>query len=286
MPAKDVPVTIVIIAQNEEANIQFCIESVVGWANEVFVVDSFSWDQTVLLATTAGAIVYQNQFADWASQRNWALNNLPLKTKWILFLDADEVATESFKQEVSQALLSVGEEIAAFYVYFDFVFLGSVLHYAYESPPVIRLIRLGQAHWEGSGAREYCVIDKPIAHIRNRIWHEDHKGLSKWIEKQNGNATREAKVLWERKAVAKLAPDSKTSERRLRVWIRNQIWPHLPLFLRPFIYFFYRYLLKRGFLDGRAGLTYTFLQGLWFNFLIDAKYYELLRRSRQGEQIQ
>src|SRR5690349_8549062 len=127
------PVTVIVIAQNEEANISYCIESVVGWAEQVFVVDSFSIDRTMLIAKTLGAAIYQNQFIDWASQRNWALDNLPIKTNWVFFLDADEVVTEAFKLETQQAISKASPELAAFYVYFDFIFLGRALKYAYEA---------------------------------------------------------------------------------------------------------------------------------------------------------
>jgi glycosyltransferase involved in cell wall biosynthesis len=264
--------TVVIIAQNEAPNIELCVRAVVDWAESVFVVDSFSTDATPELARAAGAEVIQHAFVDWASQRNWALEHLPLAMEWVLFLDADEQATEAFKQEVDEALARVESDVSAFYVYFDFVFLGRRLRHGYESPPVIRLIRRGKARWRGAGAREYCQVDGRIGSIKSRIWHEDHKGLSAWIEKQNRNATREAALLWQDDQAGEAA--AQASERQLRVWIRNRLWNQLPLFFRPLIYFFYRYTLRGGFLDGKAGLVYTFLQGFWLNFVVDAKLYE------------
>jgi glycosyltransferase involved in cell wall biosynthesis len=281
MSNKEANLTVIIIAQNEETNISFCIESAMSWAKDVFVVDSFSTDRTQELALNLGAKVYQNRFIDWASQRNWALTHLPLTTSWILFLDADEVATTAFKHEIDLALADEQTPLAAFYVYFDFVFLGRVLKYAYESPPVLRLIKKGKAQWEGAGAREYCVVDGQIGHINNRILHNDRKGLSVWIEKQNKNATREALVLLQPRSTTAAGAGlaRKSSERPFRIWLRDRVWTKLPLFIRPFFYFLYRYVVRRGFLDGKAGLAYTFLQGLWFNFLVDAKYYESLQAS-------
>jgi len=268
---------VVAIVQNEEDNIQYCIRSVAAWTDEIYVVDAFSKDKTRELAMACGAMVVQHEFLDWASQRNWALDNLPLVTDWVLFLDADEQATDAFKQEVDRALTGVSPDMAAFYVYFDFVFLGSCLRHAYESPPVIRLVRRDKALWKGAGAREYCQVDGKVGEIKSRIWHEDHKGLSAWIEKQNRNATREATLLWEKRSSEAIEVAPMSSERRSRVWIRERLWTRLPLFLRPFLYFLYRYLFKGGFLDGTEGLAYTFLQGFWFNFLIDAKYLEMQR---------
>jgi glycosyltransferase involved in cell wall biosynthesis len=270
---------VVVIAQNEAPNIVACLSSVISWAREVYVVDSFSTDDTVCLARAPGATVVQNTFVDWAAQRNWALDQLPLTAEWVLFLDADELATSAFRSDTDEAL-AAQPQLAAFYVTFDLIFLGRALRHAYESPPVIRLIRRGRARWQGAGAREYCQVDGGLGHIGSPLRHEDCKGLSAWIEKQNRNATREACLLWSQRAGP--APAAlKSSERQFRVWARERVWRKLPLFVRPLVYFGYRYIVRGGFLDGSAGLAYTFLQGFWYNFLIDAKYFELAIASRQ-----
>jgi glycosyltransferase involved in cell wall biosynthesis len=272
-----IPVALVVIAQNEEVNIRYCLDSVRDWCKEMYVVDSFSTDQTAALARQAGASVAQHTFEDWAAQRNWALDHLPLQTEWVMFLDADEQLTDALKREIEQALATVRSDVSAFAIQQAFVFLGRHLKHAYDGPPLVRLVRRHQVSWFCQGAREYCQVQGSVGQIRSRIWHEDHKGLSVWIEKQNRNATREARLMWQHMT----ASDSvQTSERRLRAWVRDRVWIRLPLFFRPLLYFFYRYLLRGGFLDGQAGLIYSFLHGLWFNFLIDAKYRELVLQSR------
>lgn len=279
-----VPVAVVVIAQNEEANILYCLRSLHGWASKIFVVNSFSVDATAKISEQEGAVVALHQFLDWASQRNWALDNLPLDTEWILFLDADEILTSAFKQEADAALVAAPADVGAFSVHFDFVFLGRCLRHGFESPPCIRLIRRGRARWRGIGAREYCEVDGRVFDIRSRIWHEDRKGLSAWVEKQNRNATREAHVLMERETrVHHEQYLEKVSERKWRGMLRERVWTRMPLFIRPFFYFLYRYIMRGGFLDGSAGLAYTFLQGFWLTFLIDAKYYELqLEQKRKA----
>jgi glycosyltransferase involved in cell wall biosynthesis len=275
-------VTVIVIAQNEQANIQFCVRSVKGWASEIYVVDSFSTDDTGKIAEEEGAIVAFHEFYDWASQRNWALDNLPLKTDWILFIDADEQATDMFKQEVDSSLAAAPLDVAAFSIHLDTIFLGRSLRHAFESPAYIRLVRRGKARWHGVGAREYCEADGHVLDISHRVWHEDHKGLSIWIEKQNRNATREACVLVDHSTQENQDQYTrKTSERKWRAWIRERIWNKMPLFIRPLFYFVYRYILRGGFLDGYAGLAYTFLQGFWLTFLIDAKYYEIIQQSKR-----
>jgi glycosyltransferase involved in cell wall biosynthesis len=272
-----IPVTVVVIAQNEGANICHCLDSVRGWCAEMYVVDSFSTDQTAALARQAGASVVQHTFEDWAAQRNWALDHLPLQTEWVLFLDADEQLTDDLKTEIEHDLANAAPDISAFAIRQAFVFLGQYLRHAYDGPPLVRLVRKQHARWFCQGAREYCKVNGCVCEIRSRIWHQDYKGLSAWIEKQNRNATREARLMWQR---ATASEATRTSERRLRAWVRDRVWNRLPLFLRPLLYFLYRYVVRGGFLDGRAGLIYTFLHGLWFNFLIDAKYQELVQQSK------
>ncbi len=185
-------------------------------------------------------------------------------------------------QEVDSSLAAAPLDVAALSIHLDFVFLGRSMRHAFEAPAFIRLVRRGSARWRGVGAREYCEVDGRVLDINNRVLHEDHKGLSNWVEKQNRNATREARVLFDR--LTQESQDEytrKTSERRWRAWIRERIWNKMPLFIRPLFYFGYRYILRGGFLDGYAGLAYTFLQGFWLTFLIDAKYYEFLQQSEQ-----
>ena len=269
-----VPITVIVIAQNEESNIEQCLTSVVGWAEQVFVVDSFSTDRTSELARACGAEVVQHEFVDWASQRNWTLQNLPLEGEWVFFLDADETVPDTFKATLARTGESQGGDLAGIYVRFDLYFLGCCLKRAYESPPVLRIIRRGRARWVGVGAREYCVLDGKSVKIEERLIHQDLKGLSGWIDKQNRNATREA--LW---VFQRLGNPVQASEHTLRVWLRHNLYYRLPPLIRPFLYFLYRYILRLGFLDGVAGFAYTFLHAWWLKTLIDLKLKEMKIRT-------
>jgi glycosyltransferase involved in cell wall biosynthesis len=72
-----IPIAVIVIAKDEEPNIEQCLTSVGGWAEQIFVVDSFSTDRTPELARACGAEVVQHEFVTYASQRNWAFQNLP-----------------------------------------------------------------------------------------------------------------------------------------------------------------------------------------------------------------
>jgi len=278
-----VPVAVIVIAQNEELNIQHCLQSVVGWAEQVFVVDAFSTDRTPELAHACGAKVVQHEFVDWASQRNWALDNLPLRSEWVFFLDADEQVTDEFKKALENTLSNVSDKVAGIYVRFNLYFLNRRLAHAYEAPPVMRIVRRGRARWIGEGAREYCLVQGLTFTIKEPLIHWDRKGLHSWIEKQNRNATREATVILNGQQTRNIPGEQALHiERPVRTWIRTHLYTRLPGWLRPFLHFAYRYFLRGGFLDGYPGFVYCFLHAFWLPLLIDAKVYEARQNYEAG----
>ncbi|MEM2351783.1 MAG: glycosyltransferase family 2 protein [Thermoproteota archaeon] len=280
-----IPLTVIIIAQNEEPNIETCLKSVIGWAQEVYVVDAFSTDATPSLASALGAKVVQHEFINWAEQRNWALENLPIKTEWVFFLDADEVITYRFRDKLEQFMkLNCYNDLAGIYVRFRLWFLGKELRHAYEAPPVIRIIRKGFARWVSQGAREYCYLRGRTASIAEPIIHYDRKGISAWIDKQNRNATREAEEILRgvRQEVQRQGL-AKYTERPFRTWVRTQVYSRIPGLLRPFLHFGYRYLIRGGFLDGYPGFIFCFLHAFWYPLLIDAKVKELQLMGKQDK---
>jgi glycosyltransferase involved in cell wall biosynthesis len=277
------PVTVIVIAQNEEPNIEHCLKSVVGWAEQVFVVDAFSTDRTPELARACGAKVVQHEFVDWASQRNWAVENLPLKTEWVFFLDADEQVTNEFRKALENTLSNVSDEVAGIYVRFNLYFLNQRLAHAYEAPPVMRIVRRGRARWIGEGAREYCLVQGRTITIKEPLIHWDRKSLHSWIEKQNRNATREATVILNGQQTRNITGEQALHiERPMRTWIRARVYARLPGWLRPFLHFAYRYFLRGGFLDGYPGFVYCFLHAFWLPLLIDAKVYEVRQNNEAG----
>jgi glycosyltransferase involved in cell wall biosynthesis len=264
------PVSVIVLTYNEEANIAGCLESIRDLTDAVLVVDSFSTDATLAIAREYTQEIYQNPWKDWAAQRNWALDHLPLAHEWILFLDADERITPDFATELQQRLAKAPPDLAGMNVHFRFLFLGRPLRFAYESPPVLRLVRRGRGRWQGEGAREYACLEGKTWDIKSQLDHWDRKDLKAWIAKQTGNAVRELQLQKAGAAAKAKSVDSPgTHERPWRRWLRDRAWQHLPRFWRTFPYFLYRYILRGGILDGRAGFAYCFLQALWYPLLID-----------------
>lgn len=271
-----IPITVIILTFNEEANIRFALNSLKEFTNEVFIVDSFSTDNTLNNVREFTDKIYQNPWENWAAQRNWALDNLPISNEWVFFLDADEQITPEFWEKLEKTIKDGNINLAGINVRFAFYFLGRPLRFAYESLPVMRIIRHGRARWQAEGAREYAYVDGEVKTIETRLLHRDRKSLAEWVNKQTRNALKEAgsaEVSAQRPARA-----ASTTERPLRRLLRYGVWDRLPRLWRSFAYFFYRYIIRGGFMDGKAGFAYCFLHGLWYKMLID-----LLIEERKNE---
>lgn len=271
-------ISVIVIAQNEEPNIRRAVRSCVEWARAVFVVDANSTDRTGAIAEQAGARVFQHSYNHAADQRNWAVTNLPVTTKWALFLDADEYLTAAFREDVDTLLPTLGDDVVAVQVRFEFYFLGRRLRWAYRHPPRARLVRPGRVRWEWAGAYEYIVHDGPSPCLATPIVHDDRKNLRDFLSRQMVYAERDARALLGQ-CVA--AADRSTQSRENKNRLAKRLWARCPLFVRPFLYFLYRYVLQGGFLDGRAGFLYLFFQSLWLRMLVDARYLELRQRAAE-----
>ena len=141
-----------------------------------------------------------------------------------------------------------------------------------------RLYRRSRCRWNARSVNEHLIVEGESAKLRGDILHDDRRDLSHWVRKHDRYAALEAAELLKRRGSDE-APSSLTgSQAQRKQWIRRNLWERLPLLVRPWIYFLFRYVLLRGFLDGRAGLVYHTLQGLWYPLLIDAKYLEARRR--------
>jgi glycosyltransferase involved in cell wall biosynthesis len=279
-----VPASVLVITRNEEANIAQCLESV-GWAGEVFVVDSLSTDCTVETAKKMGAQVYAHPFEGYAAQRNWALENLPFSHDWILMLDADEQIPPALAEEISQVVADNRQAPAGYYLKRRFFFLGRWLKHGGLYPTwILRLFRRDRARVENRPLNEHVVLEGSSGYLRQPFDHRDRRPLSDWISKHNRYAELEAEEFLQEEfqggyqGTIKVRFWGKQAERKR--WIKLKAWNRLPLLIRPFLFFFRNYFLKGGFLDGRQGFIYHMLWSFWVRFLIDVKIIE--RQNQQG----
>ncbi len=269
-------VTVIILTYNEELNLPHSLESVKDWANQIIVFDSFSTDRTVEIARGYGCEVFQNKFENYAKQRNYALQ-LPIRSEWVLFLDADEWLPLELKEEISRVVRSNPKE-NGFYIKRRFIWMGRWIRRGYYPTWILRLFRFGKARCEERVVNEHIIVEGSIGYLKNDFIHEDRKGITDWIEKHNRYASLEAEELLKREHCEQQEEINGRlfgSQNERKRWLRKHLWEWLPPIARPFVFFVYRYFLRGGFLEGRNAFIYHFMQGLWFLLLIDIKYIEL-----------
>jgi glycosyltransferase involved in cell wall biosynthesis len=278
--ARPATLAVIILTYNEEANIAQALDSIVGWADEIFLLDSLSADRTLEIAHRYGCQIAQNKFENFAKQRNYALDRFPIRCEWVLFLDADEWLPEVLKQEIS-ALVASSPAEDGFYFNRRLIWMGRWIRRGYYPTWILRLIRYGKGRCEDRIVNEHLIVGGATGRLRNDLMHEDRKGVSAWIAKHNGYASMEAEELLRTRLAEghqEIHAGLLGTQAQRKRWLRNKVWNRLPPLVRPLFYFFYRYILTGGFLDGREAFAYHFLQALWYPMLIDVKYMELMAK--------
>lgn len=273
-----------ILTKDEGKHIVRCIESLKGVCNEVFVVDSFSTDNTKELAESLGAKVVKHPFENQAQQFNWAIRNCDIKGDWIWRVDADEYISEELGKKVVEAVNTCADDVNGIYVNKAIVFQGRKLkHGGWYPAPQIKVIRKGFGESENKVMDEHLIITSGrTIYVDGDQTDENLNDLTWWSDKHNRYASREAQNMLmmqygldaDAEGVAARLFGNDAERKR---WLKLR-YARMPLFLRPFIYFFIRYFVKLGFLDGKEGFIWYVLQGFWYRFLVDAKIFELKKQ--------
>ena len=277
-------ITAIILTKNEEVNIRRCIESIIGLADRIVVVDSGSTDNTITIAEELGAEVYRNEpFVHYARQFNWALDNVDIRTKWVFRIDADEAVTPELKEEILQACKDHSDDdVNGLVMRFKVCFMGRFLKHGGIYPFYnLTIFKYGTGRYEDRAMGEHVVLsDGRTVELKNDCLHFDFKDLTSWINKHNWYATREVsdyfETLSQRQAETTLYREAEKTKK-----LRDGFYYKLPKFMRAKLYYWYRYYFKLGFLDGKAGRVHAFLQAYWYRFLVDAKIME--REIQEGK---
>ncbi len=281
-PPRAVPVTVVVLTRDEEVNLARCLTSV-QWADQVIVVDSGSADGTVALARSLGAEVVHQPWLGFSGQREFALRLPEVRNDWVYFVDADEWVSPQLAAEVSAALAAAG--CAAFSHRLRLVFLGTWIRHCgwYSGSRVVRLVDRRYTKYDGSLVGERAQVDGPVGRLANDIVDEDLKGLAPWLHKHVRYAELEQRRRGQpvplRARLGRFRHRDRTDTRPLaRVVMKDLIFPAVPA--RPLALFLYMYVVRLGFLDGRAGLRFCFFHA-WYQAAVDGLRAESLLRSRE-----
>jgi glycosyltransferase involved in cell wall biosynthesis len=271
--------TTIILTYNESLHIQRCIESIKELNSRVVIVDSFSSDETCEISESLGAEVYQNPFVNQAVQFQWAMDTCNVDTEWVLRLDADETIDEQLVANIKLLIEKDTKEFNGAIFYRKHIFLGKWIKHGGRYPlAMLRLFRNETAHIEQRWMDEHIVLDEGKS-IYLQGWFEDNNlnSVSWFIDKHNKYATREMIDIMLKKLLSTNEEISKETGFKIRFkrFLKQQVYMKLPYFIRPLLYFLYRYFIQLGFLDGVKGFGYHFMQGFWYRALVDLKCIEV-----------
>lgn len=275
---------VVILTYNESMHIRRALASVEGVASEVFVIDSGSTDDTVRIAESLNATTLYNPFINQAKQFQWALDNAPISSEWVLRLDADEVIEPDLADEIRKKLPLQPSEVAGIVLKRKHIFMNRWVRHGGRYPlMMLRIFRRGKGHIEDRWMDEHIVVTGGRTVTFNGSFADHNLNqLTYFVDKHNNYATREAiDVLNQRLGLfakdESLTSESASLQISFKRWAKERVYNRLPFTLSSTLYFFWRYIFQLGFLDGRSGLVYHFLQGYWYRFLVGAKLMELER---------
>jgi glycosyltransferase involved in cell wall biosynthesis len=285
-----IPISAIILTYNEEQNLPDCLRSLHGWIDQILIVDSGSTDRTLEIAQHFRADISQHSFETHARQWAWALQHLPIRHDWVLGLDADQRVTGALRAELGtyfgQQAAQLAD-IAGIYIKRRQIFRGAwIRHGGYYPKYLLKLFRRDQVFLDEQDLMDHhFYVRGKTLRLHHDLVEDNQKehSIAFWIEKHNRYAVlhaqeelkrRRAQHTWPLRAALLGNPDQRV------VWLKQR-WDALPLYVRPFLYFFGRYVILLGLLDGKQGFIFHFLQAFWYRLLVDIHLDELLKDTNQ-----
>jgi len=246
----------VVIARNEEGNIERCLRSL-AFCDEIIVVDSGSTDRTVEIAKSLATKVDTRPWSGYAEQKNFA--NSLAQADWILSVDADEEVPPSLREEILSAI-SGAPEATAFTMPRKTIQFGKwIRHGGWYPNRIVRLFRKSRGKWVGNDVHEYWDTSGTVAPLRCDLLHYSFSGISDQVARNNQYSSLGARKLMR----------------------EGRSFSSLGLVGKSISKFFETYLLKLGFLDGYPGFIIS-VSAAYSVFLKWAKLWELQRGERQN----
>jgi len=281
---KKTSLTALVLTYNEEMHLKRCLESLKDICDEIVIIDSFSKDETENIAKEFGARFYQNPFVNHAVQLNWGIENGEINTDWVIRVDADEYISDELASSIKNELPTLKEDITGVRVKRLMYFFNKPLKKAGMYPIWhLKLWRHGKALCEQRWMDERMKLSNgDTTTLEGDLIDNNLNNLTWWTQKHNSYATREAIDILDKiynftnSDVVNANLFGSAEERRR--WFKKK-YLNLPLFVRPIIFWFIRYVLQGGFLEGKRGFIWNALQCGWYRFLVDAKIYEAYKAA-------
>ena len=266
---KNINITAVILTYNEELHIGRCIKALKGFVKEIIVIDSNSNDNTIKICKQNKIRIYNNKFINQAKQMNWALKNVPIKTKWIFRIDADEIVENSFFNKVGY-LIEYKKNISGILIERKIKFLNKIINYGLTSPhKTLRIWKNGYCKYQNLNVDEQAEVKGKIYLSNAIIIDHNLKSFYWWLNKHNDYARRETKNYFLYKNKNKTKTITLNDMSKVKQNKKFSIYYKFPIFIRPVILFLYSYFFKLGFLSGVRGLIFYFFQILCYRMLVD-----------------
>lgn len=274
-------ISVIILTGNEEIHIRRCLDRITPYVKKVFVIDCYSIDHTVEIAKQyENVTVLQNKWVNYATQFNWALRNAPIRTEWILKLDADEYLEPELIMRMQRELPKMSDEVSAINVRLKHVFLGKFIKGGTGKKYMTRIFRNGRAISENRQMDEHMKLTSGKLIVWEEAFYDDNlNNLKWWTNKHNGYAIREAADLLD--IEYNLTSNEKNELKGQAAVLRSMKhrYAKMPLFWRAFVYFCIRYFFKGGMFEGKVGFLWCFLQGWWYRTLVDALIFEIKQKT-------
>ena len=275
-------ISVIILATNEIIHIERSVLSALRLTPHVFVIDSSSTDGTKEKAELLGAKVYQYEWttsSNFSKKINWALENIPIKTTWVVRLDADEYFLETTLQRLPEEIEQLGQKINAATLNRRIHFQGRWIKHSGQYPrPMIRIMRLGFCHYEPRWLDEHVHVERSaISNLSLDFVDDNLITISQWVKKHDNYAIKEAiEILHQEIGLFQREEKYENIGKHAENGKKDKsIYNKMPLYWRAFLYFFYRHFIKMGFLDGYQGFLWNFFQGWWYRTLVDVKIAEI-----------
>jgi glycosyltransferase involved in cell wall biosynthesis len=278
------PLTVLVPTRDEEANLERCLAAVRELADQLLVIDSESSDRTLEIARrgadAVATLAYDHsRIIPWIFQ--WGLDHLAIRNDWVLLLEADQAVTPALADEIRALLARPRIEENGFYIRRVQIFRGRPIRWGgYGGKRLLKLFRRGRGRLDPEEQDTRVYVEGAVGHLRHPLeeWNRKEDEILFYLAKHLRYADAFAREELARRRGLAFQGEARlfgTPDQRI-LW-QKRLWYRLPLRLRPFLYFFHRYFLRLGLLDGWNGFLFHFLQAFWFRLVVDERLAELRR---------
>jgi glycosyltransferase involved in cell wall biosynthesis len=281
----NIPITIVMISLNEAHQLEEVVKNVSNWAQEIYLVDSYSKDATIDIALELGIKVVQKKFEGFGEQWNFAIDNLPIDTSWTMKLDPDERLSDELKLSIASNIFKNEDRVDGLIVRRKLWFMGKPIPVTQD---LLRVWRTGQGSFTDVKVNEHVVLSGTSKLVSGQLMHLDSPDLEHWFDKQNNYSTSEAEIIFEEKPLADKALIFGTNFQR-RMWLKKN-FNNIPF--RYFFFFLYNFIILQSFRAGRVGFIWAWSRVLVMKLgqykayemkLLNKKYSKFLKGSSKPD---